>query len=368
MPPRHLRDAATDPATVAQLRRRARQLRRDRHPPRHHRRTGRRTIPAGPRRTARPPGRRTARRRGPPGRRRDPGSPRHRPQPRSQRPHIRRGMEQRPRMGRAQGPPPRPRRRQGPAHRGRAEPHTAAPRCPPRVNAAARTDAGSSPRPDGNAATTTSPARPRTRPIRRPKLLGRTEPRLLTPPLRPLNRKTSKGFEVIDFAEMIGEPLLPWQQYAAIHALELLPDGSFRFKTVLILVARQNGKSNLKRIVSLWRMYIDGARNVLGVAQDVSLAREQWTLLPAHHPRLPRPAGRMGPRPQRQRRREILGRGRPVRHQSRQRQGGPRHQQRRGQHRRAARPARLESVGLPVQDHHGPAELPAMGHEQRRRR
>jgi hypothetical protein len=108
--------------------------------------------------------------------------------------------------------------------------------------------------------------------------MGRTEPRLSTPPLRPLNRKTSKGYEVIEFAEMIGEPLLPWQQYAAIHALETLPDGSFRFRIVLILVSRQCGKSALKRTVSLWRIYIDGARNVLGVAQDVSLAREQWTL------------------------------------------------------------------------------------------
>ena len=110
------------------------------------------------------------------------------------------------------------------------------------------------------------------------KLMGRTEPRLFTPPLRPLTRKTSKGFEVIDFAEMIGEPLLPWQQYAAIHALETLPDGSFRFRIILILVSRQCGKSTMKRTISLWRMYIDGARNILGVAQDVSLAREQWTL------------------------------------------------------------------------------------------
>jgi hypothetical protein len=110
------------------------------------------------------------------------------------------------------------------------------------------------------------------------KLLGRTEPRIYTRPLRPLNRKTSRGFEVIDFAEMIGEPLLPWQQWAVIHALELDPDGSYRFRTVLILVARQNGKSHLKRIVSLWRMYMDGAKRIIGVAQDVALARDQWQM------------------------------------------------------------------------------------------
>jgi hypothetical protein len=83
---------------------------------------------------------------------------------------------------------------------------------------------------------------------------------------------------VCDFADIIGEPLLPWQRWAAIHALETLPDGNYRFRTVLILVARQNGKSSLKRTVSLWRLYIDGARLVLGVAQDVSLAREQWQM------------------------------------------------------------------------------------------
>lgn len=110
------------------------------------------------------------------------------------------------------------------------------------------------------------------------KLVGRTEPRLFTPPLRPLTRETTRGFEIIDFAEMIGEPLLPWQQWLVKHALELLPDGRFRFRVVVVLVARQNGKSSLKRIVSLWRLYIDGARMILGVAQDVSLAREQWNM------------------------------------------------------------------------------------------
>jgi len=109
-----------------------------------------------------------------------------------------------------------------------------------------------------------------------PKLTGRVQPRLFTPPLRPLNRRTSRGYEVCDFAEMSGEPLLPWQRWAVIHAMETVPGGAYRFRVVLILVARQNGKSQLKRTVSLWRLYMDGARLILGVAQDVSLAREQW--------------------------------------------------------------------------------------------
>lgn len=120
-------------------------------------------------------------------------------------------------------------------------------------------------------------ARPPGRGPGRKKLMGRTEPRLFTPPRRPLNRKTSLGFEVIDFARAIGETLLPWQEWALIHALELNRDGSFRFRTILILVARQNGKSSLARIVTLWRLYLDGARLVLGAAQDVTQAREQWS-------------------------------------------------------------------------------------------
>src|SRR5258707_12013097 len=30
--------------------------------------------------------------------------------------------------------------------------------------------------------------------------------------------------------------------------------------------------------ISLWRLHVDGARLLLGVAQDVSLAREQWQM------------------------------------------------------------------------------------------
>lgn len=110
------------------------------------------------------------------------------------------------------------------------------------------------------------------------KRVGRTEPRLWTPPLRNLTRDTTRGYEANDFAELIGEPLLPWQKWLNIHALELLPDNTYRFRTVLVLVARQNGKSSDKRMVSLWRLYMDGAKLVLGCAQDVSLAREQWSM------------------------------------------------------------------------------------------
>lgn len=109
-------------------------------------------------------------------------------------------------------------------------------------------------------------------------LVGRREPRLSTPSLRRLTRSSSRGYEVIDFArEVLGEPLLPWQEELAVRALELNPDGSYRFRVVVGLVARQNGKTHLSRVIALWKLYVDGARLVLGVGQDVSLAREVWT-------------------------------------------------------------------------------------------
>lgn len=128
------------------------------------------------------------------------------------------------------------------------------------------------PRPNSSAS-----AKPAAAP-RKKKLYGLTEPRLYTPPLRVLNRRTSKGYELAEFAEMVGEPLLPWQRWAGIHALETVPGGAFRFRVIVILVGRQNGKSNLKRMITLWRMYMEGTKLILGVAQDVSLAREQWQM------------------------------------------------------------------------------------------
>ena len=84
-------------------------------------------------------------------------------------------------------------------------------------------------------------------------LRGSEKPRIFTPPLRRLTRSTSKGFECIEFAEDILEiKLLPWQKWLLIHALELNPDGSFRFRTVVLLVARQNGKSTLMLVLALY--------------------------------------------------------------------------------------------------------------------
>lgn len=106
---------------------------------------------------------------------------------------------------------------------------------------------------------------------------GSETPRIWTKPLRPLTPKTTRGFEVIAFAnQVLGIELHPWQKWFLIHALELNEDGSYRFRTLLLLVARQNGKTTLIQVMALWRMYLDGASLVLGTAQNLDVAEECW--------------------------------------------------------------------------------------------
>jgi hypothetical protein len=108
---------------------------------------------------------------------------------------------------------------------------------------------------------------------------GYTDPLEFTAPLRELTPETSLGFEVIRFAaEVLQEPLLPWQQWLVVHAMELLPNGRPRFRTVLVLVARQNGKSHLARVIALYFLYELHVALVLGTAQTLDIARVLWDL------------------------------------------------------------------------------------------
>lgn len=44
----------------------------------------------------------------------------------------------------------------------------------------------------------------------------------------------------------------------------------------MLLVARQNGKSTLMQVLTLWRMFAEGAPLVIGTAQSLDIAEEQW--------------------------------------------------------------------------------------------
>ena len=107
-------------------------------------------------------------------------------------------------------------------------------------------------------------------------LRGAEVPRIFTPPLRELTPDTSLGFEVIEFAEnILGVELYPWQKWFLIHALELLEDGRPRFKTIVLMIARQNGKTMIVQVLTLWALFVHG-RLVGGVAQKEDVAKEIW--------------------------------------------------------------------------------------------
>lgn len=75
---------------------------------------------------------------------------------------------------------------------------------------------------------------------------------------------------------MLEVDLAPWQEWLLVHALELDEEGFFRFRTVIVIVARQNGKSTLSKVLALFCMYILGVALVLGTAQDLDVAEEIW--------------------------------------------------------------------------------------------
>lgn len=109
-------------------------------------------------------------------------------------------------------------------------------------------------------------------------ILGCESPRIFTPALRELTPETTHGFAAIAFAEGLGISLFPWQRWLLLHALELDPDDGrlYRFRTVIVEVARQNGKTLLMLILALWHIYALDSRRVIGTAQDLAKSEEAW--------------------------------------------------------------------------------------------
>lgn len=116
---------------------------------------------------------------------------------------------------------------------------------------------------------------------------GSVLPRIWTPPLVTgppgpcgcgcaLTPGTSYGFAFLEFARMLGAQLRPWQRWSAIHAGELLPDGRPRFRVLLVIVGRQNGKTLLVLLLILWWMFIDRVPLVIGTSGDRLKAKKAW--------------------------------------------------------------------------------------------
>lgn len=110
-------------------------------------------------------------------------------------------------------------------------------------------------------------------------LKGKTEPRIWTPPLRKLTRATTLGFAFCDFCEALEVDLLPWQKWLAVHSLEIISEGDqwrFRFRYVLILISRQNGKTYFEVLLNIFFIYGLKSHLVLGTAQNLDTAVETF--------------------------------------------------------------------------------------------
>lgn len=112
-----------------------------------------------------------------------------------------------------------------------------------------------------------------------PAPLGSITPRLWTRPLRRLTPASSYGYRVIWFAaNILREPLDPWQQWAVIHLGELLEDGRPRFRQVLLLVARQNGKTHLCKVLALYWMFVERQPLTFGTSTKLEQAKKSWRM------------------------------------------------------------------------------------------
>lgn len=106
---------------------------------------------------------------------------------------------------------------------------------------------------------------------------GSTTPRLWTKPLRKLTPKTSYGYAVIEFArDVLNLPLDPWQEWLVIHAGELLKDGRPRFRQVVACLARQNGKTTLLVVLTLFWLFHEKRQMVLSTSTKLDTAKESW--------------------------------------------------------------------------------------------
>ena len=112
-------------------------------------------------------------------------------------------------------------------------------------------------------------------------MMGKTEPRIFTRPLRELTPDTSLGFACIEYAtEVLHKNLYPWQKWELIHALEII--GSletgwrFRFRTILILISRQNGKTVLSEVIASFFLNVLCVDSIFGTSLSLDKAEEVW--------------------------------------------------------------------------------------------
>jgi len=109
-------------------------------------------------------------------------------------------------------------------------------------------------------------------PPRKKPLQGKVTPRLSNTPLK----GKSKVDDVKELAELIKMPLLPWQEHVLKDALTVDKDGKWIRKSNLILVARQNGKTHLTRMLILAHLLKWESKNVIIASSNRAMALDTF--------------------------------------------------------------------------------------------
>jgi phage terminase large subunit-like protein len=91
-------------------------------------------------------------------------------------------------------------------------------------------------------------------------LRGATEPRVHSP----LLKGKSRYKEILDMVDRLKmDKLMPYQEFVLKDMMAVNAKGSYRRKTSLLLISRQNGKSHLGRVRVIWGMFYGGEKKVI---------------------------------------------------------------------------------------------------------
>jgi phage terminase large subunit-like protein len=101
---------------------------------------------------------------------------------------------------------------------------------------------------------------------------GSTKPRLSSPAIKGPNKLE----DVKQLCEIIGMPLLPWQEYVLKDMLTVDKTGMWIRKTNLLLIARQNGKTHLARMLILAHLLKWDSKNILIMSSNRSMALDTF--------------------------------------------------------------------------------------------
>ncbi|MCF0174239.1 MAG: hypothetical protein HUJ95_02760 [Bacteroidales bacterium] len=86
---------------------------------------------------------------------------------------------------------------------------------------------------------------------------------------------------MIEYAnDVLGKQLYPWQEWALKHAFEIegsfTGDWRFRYRTVLLMVSRQNGKTVLSEVIASFFLNVLGVESIFGTSLSLDKAEEVW--------------------------------------------------------------------------------------------